>query len=679
MNTSLPTISGQATQGQTLTANPGSWTGSPAPTFTYQWQRCDSAGANCGDLVGQTNITYLLQQADVDSRMVVVVTGHNTSGNVAATSAATAVVTAGGGGIAPTTPVLDSFNRANGGAGPNWSLIRPSGFAALNISGNAAVSAAAASFTWDYWNQATFGPDTEAYVTVATYGAADVIRIGARVTNAGTTSHSGYYAAISATGVWSLLRIDAGVNTTLATGPTQTLASGDKVAIRIVGTVVSALHFSGGTWQQVMSYDTAGDATRYSSAGRLAVEFKWSTLDDFGGGTLSGGGGTPPVNTVAPSVSGTTTVGQQLTANPGTWTGSPAPAFTYQWLRCDSGGANCGPILNQTGLTYTLVAGDAGMTIAVTVTGTNTAGSSSATSQPVGPVAFGNSPPANTSLPTISGQATQGQTLTANPGNGPVPPAPTFTYQWQRCDSAGANCGDLVGQTNITYLLQQADVNSRMVVVVTGHNTSGNVAATSAATAVVTAGGGGIAPTTPVLDSFNRANGGAGPNWSLIRPSGFAALNISGNAAVSAAAASFTWDYWNQATFGPDTEAYVTVATYGAADVIRIGARVTNAGTTSHSGYYAVISATGVWSLLRIDAGVNTTLATGPTQTLASGDKVAIRIVGTVVSALHFSGGTWQQVMSYDTAGDATRYSSAGRLAVEFKSSTLDDFGGGTL
>ena len=78
------------------------------------------------------------------------------------------------------------------------------------------------------------------------------------------------------------------------------------------------------------------------------------------------------MNTVAPSVSGTTTVGQQLTANPGTWTGSPAPTFTYQWLRCDSGGANCAPILNQTGLTYTLVAGDAGMTIAVTVTGTNT-------------------------------------------------------------------------------------------------------------------------------------------------------------------------------------------------------------------------------------------------------------------------------------------------------------------
>ena len=51
-----------------------------------------------------------------------------------------------------------------------------------------------------------------------------------------------------------------------------------------------------------------------------------------------------------------------------------------------------------------------------------------------------------------------------------------------------------------------------------------------------------------------------------------------------------------------------------------------------------MITATGVWSILRIDDGASpTTLATGPTQTLASGDKVAIRIVGTVVTALHFS------------------------------------------
>ena len=123
-------------------------------------------------------------------------------------------------------------------------------------------------------------------MTVATYGAADTIRIGARVTNGGTTSQSGYYAAISSAGAWTILRIDSGVSTVLASGVTQVLASGDKIAVRVVGPVVTALHFTGGTWQQVLSYDTTPDATKYTAAGNLALEFKSSTLDDLGGGTL---------------------------------------------------------------------------------------------------------------------------------------------------------------------------------------------------------------------------------------------------------------------------------------------------------------------------------------------------------------------------------------------------------
>ncbi|TML11578.1 MAG: LamG domain-containing protein, partial [Actinobacteria bacterium] len=39
-STALPTIDGTADVGQALHANPGSWTGFPAPTFSYQWQDC---------------------------------------------------------------------------------------------------------------------------------------------------------------------------------------------------------------------------------------------------------------------------------------------------------------------------------------------------------------------------------------------------------------------------------------------------------------------------------------------------------------------------------------------------------------------------------------------------------------------------------------------------------------
>ena len=42
---SLPTISGTAQSGQTLTASPGSWSGTQPITYAYQWQRCNSSGA----------------------------------------------------------------------------------------------------------------------------------------------------------------------------------------------------------------------------------------------------------------------------------------------------------------------------------------------------------------------------------------------------------------------------------------------------------------------------------------------------------------------------------------------------------------------------------------------------------------------------------------------------------
>ena len=213
---------------------------------------------------------------------MVVVTGTNPSGSSSAASAATTVV----GWLAPVTPILDAFNRANGAAGSNWSLIAPSGFGAMNVSGQAAVDSSTTKFAWNYWNAASFGPNVEAYCTISTAGA-DTFRIGARVTG-GTASHSGYYVSITATGAWSIIRVDNGASpTTLASGVTQTLAAGDKIAIRIVGSRVTALHFSlAAQWAQVLSYDTAGDAVKYTGAGRLAVEFRAGAIDDFGGGTL---------------------------------------------------------------------------------------------------------------------------------------------------------------------------------------------------------------------------------------------------------------------------------------------------------------------------------------------------------------------------------------------------------
>ena len=94
----------------------------------------------------------------------------------------------------------------------------------------------------------------------------------------------------------------------------------------------------------------------------------------------------PPANTAPPSISGTPTVGQTLTASDGTWSNNPT-SFAYQWLRCNGGGNSCANVANGTQKTYTLVGADAGHTMRVRVTATNADGSNSAQSAQTAPVA----------------------------------------------------------------------------------------------------------------------------------------------------------------------------------------------------------------------------------------------------------------------------------------------------
>ncbi len=100
-------------------------------------------------------------------------------------------------------------------------------------------------------------------------------------------------------------------------------------------------------------------------------------------GFLGAQGGAPlaPANTVAPTITGTATVGQTLTANNGTWTGREAPEFAYQWK---AGGVD---IAGATAKTYLLKAAEATKTVTVTVTGKNWKGLASATSAATAPVA----------------------------------------------------------------------------------------------------------------------------------------------------------------------------------------------------------------------------------------------------------------------------------------------------
>jgi subtilisin family serine protease len=218
------------------------------------------------------------------------------------------------------------------------------------------------------------------------------------------------------------------------------------------------------------------------------------TASNWGGTTAARSAATatvvagPPVNSSAPRISGQPNSGQYLYASAGSWSEHPS-SYAYQWLRCDSQGANCAPIAGATNWFYMLVEADAGSTVRVVVTASNSAGSSApATSgrTSVVKVPKAKRRPELEEAPGIFGQASVGATLYSYVGQWTENPT-SYAYQWQRCDSQGGKCAAIGGATSYTYTLAEGDAGKTLRVVVTASNAAGSSApATSSQTSVVT-------------------------------------------------------------------------------------------------------------------------------------------------------------------------------------------------
>lgn len=172
-----------------------------------------------------------------------------------------------------------------------------------------------------------------------------------------------------------------------------------------------------------------------------------------------------PSNTIAPVISGDTALGSVLTSTTGTWIGTPAPTFAYQWKR---GVTN---ITSATNSTYTLVVGDSAQNITCVVTATNTLGSANATSNVITAQTY--SIPFNTIAPVISGTTTLGSVLTSTTGTWTGNPSPTFAYEWYR------NGLFIFGATSSTYTLMVGDSNANINCVVTAINVLGSESSVS--------------------------------------------------------------------------------------------------------------------------------------------------------------------------------------------------------
>ena len=199
----------------------------------------------------------------------------------------------------------------------------------------------------------------------------------------------------------------------------------------------------------------------------------------------------------APTINGTAQVGEILTASTSGISDSDGLAnasFTYQWLADDA------DISGATGSSYTLVVGDVGKVIKVTVSFTDDAGNAetltSAATTAVAPIGGSTNSlqgsnqedvqenSAAAGAPTIGGTAQVGESLTASTSD--ISDADglanaSFTYQWLADDA------DIDDATTSSYTLVAGDVGKAIKVTVSFTDDEGNEeSVTSAATAAVT-------------------------------------------------------------------------------------------------------------------------------------------------------------------------------------------------
>jgi len=365
-NTAVPAITGTPVQGQALSASTGTW--SPVGTsYAYQWQRSTNAGSTWSAISGATTSSYTPGTADLGVSVRVVVTASNSYGQAAANSATVGPVASG-------APVNKALPSVTGTPIEGGTLTASTG----------TWSPAGTTYAYQ-WQRLMSGQWANVSgMTKATYQLepSDVgtsVRVQITATNA-----YGYLYA------WS-----AASATVKSAAPVNTVAP----VVSGSATRGATLTASTGTWtnpgtayayQWQRSGSTSGswvniaDARRSTytlttadEGARLRVQV--STATQWGLATASSAAtgkvlASPPVNTVAPVITGSAKVGGVLTASVGTWSGS-GNSYSYQWQRSTAQGYVA--IKGATTATYKAMTADQGAQLRVLVTAVNPDGTAS--------------------------------------------------------------------------------------------------------------------------------------------------------------------------------------------------------------------------------------------------------------------------------------------------------------
>ena len=468
---SLPRLSGQALQGQTVTTSTGSW--SPTPTcYAYQWRRSTDGGATWTNIAGATASGYTVA-----------------TGDLAARSRPWSAPPTPTGPPPPTPPRSPSAPaRPRSRPGP------PSRATPTRARSSARVSTwnpAGASYTYQ-WQSSSDGGSTWTNLSGATSSAytltstdlGHLVRIAVTAVNAYgtvTASSAGIGPVLNNAPINSALPALTG--TPQRTGQLSTTA-GTWTGLGDIITYQWQRSADGSTWTSINGATASVYTAQFADEGDAVRALVTAT--NASGVTSAPTAPTqivapfPPANTAAPVITGVAERGVTLNTSLGTWTG-PDNIYAYQWQR--DAGEGYVNISGATAATYTLVSDDEGATVRVLVTASDPDGTITQTSVATAPVT--DAIPVNTAVPVINGTIQRGFTLTSAVGTW-AGIGNSYAYQWQRSPD-GATWTNIPAATTATYVVSQGDESDRLRVMVTATNPDGTASTPSAATILIPA------------------------------------------------------------------------------------------------------------------------------------------------------------------------------------------------
>ncbi|HLP23575.1 MAG TPA: fibronectin type III domain-containing protein, partial [Microbacteriaceae bacterium] len=513
INTSVPTITGTAAGGLSLTAADGTWSanGGTVTATTYQWQR--NVSGTWSNIPGATGATYTVSSAnDTGAVLRVLVSktnGANGSAYVSASSGSTATVRSG----LASAPTIGTVTPGNRQLTVTWSA--PSTTNGGTIS-SYTLKVSTDGATWQSGLTGVSPTATSATIPALTNGTAYFVQVLA-VTAAG----DGQTAA-----------------TTTASTPATTATN--TIAPAVTGTAAAgvALTAGNGTWTDggaivTYSYQWQSSATAGGSfadiAGATAATYTPVAADvgrflrvtvtatNSAGATAAVSAATSSVQSglaAAPTALASSAGNGQLSV---TWTAptvlNGGAISTYNVYVATAGSGNWSLVTRAATTTaaqvVTGLVNGTGYDVkveAVTGAGVGAAAtlSASASTTPF-------TTPLNTAPPTIAGTAARAITLTAANGTwdgyGRVI---TYSYQWQVSDGGTGPWVNILGATSPSYTVASAYVGSTIRVRVSADNSApaaGN--AVSSPTAIVQSG----LADAPAITSVARGDRQLSVNW----------------------------------------------------------------------------------------------------------------------------------------------------------------------